>query len=44
MAMENKLYVLGTGAAMATKCFNACFTIFDGKEHFLVDTGGVMEY
>ena len=38
--MENKLYVLGTGNAMVTKCYNTCFTIFDGKEHFLVDTGG----
>ena len=38
--MQNKLYVLGTGNAMVTKCFNTCFTIFDGKEHFVVDTGG----
>jgi len=25
---------------MVTKCYNTCFTISDGKEHFLVDTGG----
>lgn len=36
----NKLYVLGTGRAMVTKCFNTCFTLYNGKEHFLVDTGG----
>jgi Metal-dependent hydrolases of the beta-lactamase superfamily III len=36
----NKLYVLGTGNAMVTKCYNTCFTIWNGKEHFLVDTGG----
>jgi len=38
--MQNKLYVLGTGAAQVTKCYNTCFTLFDGREHFLVDTGG----
>ncbi|HSN58939.1 MAG TPA: MBL fold metallo-hydrolase [Clostridiaceae bacterium] len=32
--------ILGTGSAMVTKCYNACFTISDGREHFLVDTGG----
>lgn len=31
---------LGTGCAMVTKCYNTCFTLSDGKEHFLVDTGG----
>ena len=35
-----KLCILGTGHAMVTKCFNTCFTISDGNEHFLVDTGG----
>lgn len=35
-----KLNILGTGFAMATKCYNTCFTISDGKEYFLVDTGG----
>jgi ribonuclease Z len=34
------LNMLGTGSAMVTKCYNTCFTISDGKEHFLVDTGG----
>lgn len=37
--MEN-LVILGTGAAMVTKCYNTCFTITEGVEHFLVDTGG----
>lgn len=32
--------VLGTGCAMVTKCYNTCFTLTDGQEHFLVDTGG----
>jgi len=32
--------ILGTGSAMVTKCYNTCFTISSGKEHFLVDTGG----
>lgn len=35
-----KLIVLGTGNAMATKCYNTCFSITDGKEYFLVDAGG----
>ena len=34
------LNILGTGCAMVTKCYNTCFTISDGHEHFLVDTGG----
>ena len=32
--------ILGTGSAMVTKCYNTCFTISNGKEHLLVDTGG----
>lgn len=32
--------ILGTGNAMVTKCYNTCFTISNGKDHFLVDTGG----
>ncbi|MBC2582497.1 MBL fold metallo-hydrolase [Clostridium sp. DJ247] len=36
----NKLTILGTGSAMVTKCYNTCFTISNGIEHFLVDTGG----
>ena len=35
-----RLTVLGTGNAMVTKCYNTCFTISDGQEHFLVDGGG----
>lgn len=32
--------MLGTGSAMVTKCYNTCFTISEGEEYFLVDTGG----
>lgn len=32
--------ILGTGCAMVTKCYNTCFTLSNGEEHFLVDTGG----
>ncbi|MHC1681935.1 MAG: MBL fold metallo-hydrolase [Clostridiaceae bacterium] len=35
-----KINILGTGCAMVTKCYNTCFTLSDGTEHFLVDTGG----
>lgn len=35
-----KLTMLGTGSAMVTKCYNTCFTLSNGDEHFLVDTGG----
>ena len=35
-----KLTILGTGNAMVTECYNTCFSISDGKEHFLVDAGG----
>lgn len=34
------LNILGTGSAMVTKCYNTCFTLSDGNEHFLVDAGG----
>jgi len=35
-----KLIVLGTGYAMATKCCNTCFAIYTGEEYILVDAGG----
>ena len=35
-----QLTALGTGYAIATKCYTTCFTISDGKEHFMIDTGG----
>ena len=36
-----KLIVLGTGNALATRCYNTCFAIDDGEgHHFLVDAGG----
>lgn len=39
-AMEQKLYVFGTGNAAVTKCYNTCFALSDGEELFLVDAGG----
>ena len=35
-----KLYVLGTGYALATKCYNTCFAIRRGGDTLLVDAGG----
>ena len=35
-----RLIVLGTGYAMATKCYNTCFAIDDGQEYLLCDAGG----
>lgn len=35
-----QLYVLGTGNAQATRCYNTCFAIRDEEEYFLVDAGG----
>lgn len=35
-----KLTILGTGNAMVTECYNTCFVLSEGKEHFLVDAGG----
>lgn len=35
-----KLIVLGTGNAMATRCYNTCFALQNGDEYFLVDGGG----
>lgn len=32
--------MLGTGAAMVRQCYNTCFTLSYGDEHFLVDGGG----
>lgn len=34
------LTMLGTGHAMASKCYNACFVLEKNKEYFLVDGGG----
>lgn len=36
----NQLYVLGTGNAQATHCYNTCFALKEGEEYFLVDAGG----
>ncbi|MFA9376983.1 MAG: MBL fold metallo-hydrolase [Lachnotalea sp.] len=35
-----KLTLLGTGNALVTECFNTCFALSCGRQHFLVDTGG----
>jgi len=35
-----KLTILGTGNATVTKCYNTCFTLSEGGEHFLIDAGG----
>ena len=45
-----RLTMLGTGHALATKCYNACFALQDdamGKapgRTFLVDAGGVLRH
>ena len=38
--METKLTLLGTGNAMAVKCYNTCFTLETGEGILLVDAGG----
>lgn len=35
-----KLYVLGTGYALATKCYNTCFALKNDMGTLLVDAGG----
>lgn len=35
-----ELVMLGTGAAAVVQCYNTCFTLSEGSQHFLVDTGG----
>lgn len=35
-----KLTILGTGNASVTECYNTCFVLSDGNQHFLVDAGG----
>ncbi len=35
-----QLTMLGTGNALVTECYNTCFVLSEGQEHFLVDTGG----
>lgn len=35
-----KLTVLGTGYALATRCYNTCFTLEGGEGTLLVDAGG----
>lgn len=35
-----KLYVFGTGNAVATRYYNTCFAIRDDERYFMVDAGG----
>ena len=35
-----KLTMLGTGHATVTKCYNTCFALTEGGQHFLVYAGG----
>lgn len=35
-----QLIILGTGNAMATRCYNTCFALRNGEDYFLVDAGG----
>ena len=41
--MQNKndyITMLGTGNALATRCYNTCFTLHGEKGVLLVDAGG----
>ena len=38
--MSSELIMLGTGCALATRCYNTCFVIKNGGEYFMVDGGG----
>lgn len=38
--MQEQLYILGTGNAMVTHCYNTCFALRREEEYFLVDAGG----
>lgn len=35
-----ELIILGTGNAMATRCYNTCFALRNESEYFLTDAGG----
>lgn len=35
-----KITMMGTGNALATKCYNTCFVMDNGKDKLLVDAGG----
>lgn len=35
-----KLTMLGTGMAIVKNCYNTCFVLSEGENHFLVDGGG----
>lgn len=35
-----KVIMLGTGEAVVTKCYNACFVMEEREEYFMVDGGG----
>ena len=41
MTTSNHITMLGTGNALATRCYNTCFTLHDPSgEILLVDAGG----
>lgn len=37
---NNYITMLGTGSALATRCYNTCFTLHGEKGVLLVDAGG----
>lgn len=38
------LTILGTGNAAVTKIYNTCFVLREGKDCFLVDGGGEIQF
>ena len=38
--MSRAIYVFGTGHALVTRCYNACFGLVDGDGALLLDAGG----
>lgn len=40
MNNENQIIMLGTGNAIATRCYNTCFVLKAGGDKLLVDAGG----
>lgn len=37
---STQLIMLGTGNAMATRCYNTCFALHTGEDYLLIDAGG----
>ena len=40
MKNKNQIIMLGTGNAIATRCYNTCFLLKMGNNKLLVDAGG----